>query len=313
MRRGQPLSPRGGQLPLHRGAKGDGVRQAPPLCTRRVSEANLEFERLAQPRRRGCSFAKNTAYRRKQPLSLHSRQLPLHRGAKETAECMPPLCKGRWQTDEGRLTEGLPLLQRISLGGQPLSPRGGQLPLHRGAKGNSARQAPPLCARRVSEANLEFERLAQPKSRTEHQRAARRVGAKREVADGRRTSDGRVAPFAEDIPRGSTPQSARRTAPPFAPKCPFRTFRCCAWLIGIREHAVLSYPKHSCFRFAVLTLRVSSHRNAPLGRSGVPVGLFVEKSTLYSFLQISSTFSRFATYEGSQGDGAVCLPCVLEG
>ena len=77
---------------------------------------------------------------------------------------------------------------------------------------------PPLWARRVNGANLEFERLglpkvakrleferlglpkvakrleferlAQPKSRTERQRAERRDGAKREVAQ--RSCDGRV-------------------------------------------------------------------------------------------------------------------------
>ena len=142
----------------------------------------------------------------------------------------------------------------------------------------------------------------------------------------------------------------------FAPKRPFGTFRCCAWLIKIREHTVLSYLKRSCFRFASLTLRLRtgtffqkvpvfrmaysaiphhrpygrwcfarlirqaetlelqphsrppskrtalsvgnkhmlqvrcahpapSHRNAPSGHSGVPHGLFSEKSILCSFLQ----------------------------
>ena len=74
-----------------KGAKGDGARLLLPLCTRRTSEASLEFERLAQPRRRGCSFTQNTAYRRKQPLSLHGRQLPLHRGAKETVPFASPV------------------------------------------------------------------------------------------------------------------------------------------------------------------------------------------------------------------------------
>lgn len=42
-------------------------------------------------------------------------QLPLHRGAKgDGARLLPPLCKGRWQTDEGRLTEGLSFLQYMA-------------------------------------------------------------------------------------------------------------------------------------------------------------------------------------------------------
>ena len=41
----------------------------------------------------------------------------------------------------------------------------------------------------------------------------------------------------------------------YAPKCSFGTFRCSAWLIGIREHTVLSDPKRSCSRFAARTLR----------------------------------------------------------
>ena len=57
-------------------------------------------------------------------------------------------------------------------------------------------------------------------------------------------------------------------APPFAPKRPFGTFRCCAWLIKIREHTVLSYLKRSCFRFAALTLRVQGSQGNPSVRCG---------------------------------------------
>ena len=56
---------------------------------------------------------------------------------------------------------------------------------------------PPLCSRRASEASLEFERLAQPKSRTERQRAARRDGAKREVSQ--QSCDGGV-PLLQNLP-----------------------------------------------------------------------------------------------------------------
>ena len=69
-------------------------------------------------------------------------------------------------------------------------------------------------------------------------------------------------------PKRRTPVASRPTAssnarPPgslrspsvYAPKCSFGTFRCSAWLIGIREHTVLSDPKRSCSRFAARTLR----------------------------------------------------------
>ena len=80
-------------------------------------------------------------------------------------------------------------------------------------------------------------------------------------------------------------RGVRRRAAPFAPKRLFKPFRCSAWLIFREEHIVLFTPKRSCSRFAALTLRVSSHRNAPSGHSGVPVGLFYAKSTQYSLLQ----------------------------
>ena len=47
---------------------------------------------------------------------------------------------------------------------------------------------------------------------------------------------------------GATPQSrCGVTAPFFAPKRPFGTFRCFAWLIRIKEHTVLFYAKRSRF------------------------------------------------------------------
>ena len=52
-----------------------------------------------------------------------------YRGAKLRV-LMPPLRKGRCRTDEGRLTEGLPLAREITLGTTtPQSACGGQLPL----------------------------------------------------------------------------------------------------------------------------------------------------------------------------------------
>ena len=55
-----------------------------------------------------------------------------------------------------------------------------------------------------------------------------------------------------------------------APKCPFRTFRCFAWLIQLRQRTALSPLKRSCFRFAALTLRCRTEpalRAAPVFRS----------------------------------------------
>ena len=100
----------------------------------------------------------------------------------------------------------------------------------------------------------------------------------------------------------------------FAPQHPFRMFRCCAWLIlrfRTIVHADAGVPlglfdkskRSSSSRFAAsikphrglisktLMLQVRcahptpSHRNAPSGHSGVPVGLFYAKSTQYSLLQ----------------------------
>ena len=66
------------------------------------------------------------------------------------------------------------------------------------------------------------------------------------------------------------PSGAAAPAPPFAPTQLFELRRCCAWLIKIREHTVLSYLKRSCFRFAALTLRlrtVTPLRDIPVFRS----------------------------------------------
>ena len=93
----------------------------------------------------------------------------------------------------------------------------------------------------------------------------------------------------------------RRTAPPFAPTQLFELRRCCAWLIKIREHTVLSYLKRSCFRFAARTLRVTSHRNAPSGRSGVAHGLFYEKSIPCSFLQNAHASGSLRSPYGYRG------------
>ena len=106
-----------------------------------------------------------------------------------------------------------------------------------------------------------------------------------EVSDGRRTSDGGVAPFAGDNSRNDNPSvRLRQPAPPCAPKRLFKPFRCSAWLIPYRQRTALSVGKRACSRFAARTLRVTSHRNDPSGHSGVAVGLFPQRvhSTLCS-------------------------------
>ena len=52
-------------------------------------------------------------------------------------------------------------------------------------------------------------------------------------------------------------------SPCSAPKCPFRTFRCFAWLIQLRQRTALSPLKRSCFRFAALTLRCRTPLSCP--------------------------------------------------
>ena len=203
------------------------------------------------------------------------------------------------------------------------------------------------------------------------------------MSDGRRTSDGGVAPFAGDNSRNDNPsvwldasqlplrtetafqavpvlrmayflQTAHcavcrktlmlqvRCANPtgnFAPKRPFGTFRCCAWLIfrfrtdppsarrcfarlirqaetlELQPHSrppskrtALSVGKRACFRFAALTLRVTLHRNDPSGRSGVPHSLFSVKSTSCSSLQ-----DAHPTDTGEPNCASLCLPCVRGG
>ena len=96
----------------------------------------------------------------------------------------------------------------------------------------------------------------------------------------------------------------------FAPKRPFETFRCFGRLIFRKSSSAFS-PKRSTSRFAARTLRVSSHRNAPSGHSGVTVGLFPQRvhSTLCSKtldLQVrcahpAGTGSRRATPQALRG------------
>ena len=97
----------------------------------------------------------------------------------------------------------------------------------------------------------------------------------------KRSNSSRFATYSK--PKRRTPVASRPTAssnarPPgslrspsvYAPKCSFGTFRCSAWLIGIREHTVLSDPKRSCSRFASRTLRCRTEpalRAAPVLRT----------------------------------------------
>ena len=105
-----------------------------------------------------------------------------------------------------------------------------------------------------------------------------------------RTDEGRLTegfPLSREITLGTTtPQSACASQlPPCAPKRLFKPFRCYGRLIFRKEYTVLFAPKRSTSRFAARTLRGTSHRNDPSGRSGVAHGLFSEKSILCSFLQ----------------------------
>ena len=87
-----------------------------------------------------------------------------------------------------------------------------------------------------------------------------------------------------------------------------------------KEYTVLFAPKRSTFRFAALTLRVTSHRNAPSGRSGVAHGFFSEKSILCFFLQNAhasgSLRSPYGCLRAVRRDGAkreVAGECLTEG
>ena len=113
------------------------------------------------------------------------------------------------------------------------------------------------------------------------------------------------------------PSGAAVPAPPFAPKRPFGTFRCCAWLFFRKEHTMLFSPKRTCFRFAARTLRVQgsqgnpsvrcggqlppSHRPSSLSCAGVAHGFFSEKSILCSFLQ------------NAHASGSLRSPCGYRG
>ena len=72
-------------------------------------------------------------------------------------------------------------------------------------------------------------------------------------------------PFLQNV----RPPGSLRSPSVYAPKCSFGTFRCSAWLIGIREHTVLYDPKRSCSRFASRSLRCRTEpalRAAPVFR-----------------------------------------------
>ena len=66
--------------------------------------------------------------------------------------------------------------------------------------------------------------------------------------------------------RSNPSVTLRRTAPIFAPKRPFGTFRCFAWLIRIKEHTVLFYSKRSRFSRGAACARGS--RSNPSVRCG---------------------------------------------
>ena len=89
----------------------------------------------------------------------------------------------------------------------------------------------------------------------------------------------------------------------FAPKRPFGTFWCFGRLIFRKSSSAFS-PKRSTSRFAALTLRVTSHRNAPSGHSGVTVGLFPQRvhSTLCSKnTRPSGSLRSPCGYRGAEG------------
>ena len=93
----------------------------------------------------------------------------------------------------------------------------------------------------------------------------------------------------------------RRTAPPFAPKRPFGTFRCCAWLILRKEHTMLFSPKRTCFRFAARTLRVQGSRRA------TPQALRASSPYTGEPGQPLRRCAPAPLTQGSQGNPSVCL------
>ena len=99
------------QLPLHRGAKENGVRLVPPLAS---SHRNSFSSYSGVP----VGLFSEKAIRLFLQNARPSVALRPTKGAKERVGAMPPLCKGRWIGEAE--TEGLSLLQRIALGGHPL-------------------------------------------------------------------------------------------------------------------------------------------------------------------------------------------------
>ena len=128
-------------------------------------------------------------------------------------------------------------------------------------------------------------RCANPTGTGEPRQPLRRCGASSPLTQG---SQGNPSGAARQLPlhRGAreTPQALRASspyigepgkplrryapAPPFAPKCPVGTFRCCAWLILRKEHTMLFSPKRTCFRFAARTPRVQGSQGNPSVRCG---------------------------------------------
>ena len=107
--------------------------------------------------------------------------------------------------------------------GNPSVRCGGQLPLHSSAASGLRRGEPKEGATSQSAAADSSPYMLQPQ-------AACEGGSRR---------------------KGQPLSPLRRTAPPFAPKRPFGTFRCCGRLIFRKEDTVLFSPKRSTFsRFA---------------------------------------------------------------
>ena len=166
---------------------------------------------------------------------------------------MPPLCKGRCQTDEGRLTERLLLSREITLG--TTTPQSGSTPASSPLRTETAFQAVPVLRMAYS-------------LQTAHCAVCR-----------------------------ETLMLQVRCAHPtgvFAPKRLFKPFRCYGRLIFRKEYTVLFAPKRSTSRFAALTLRVTSHRNDPSSRSGVPHGLFSFRTDPPSVRRCSARLIRQA-------------------
>ena len=127
---------------------------------------------------------------------------------------------------------------------QPLSPLRRTAPLTPGSRSN-----PSVTLRRT--APLAQGSRSNPSVRYGGQLPLRRGAGERPSAAERPARRGAEA----------TPQShCGVTAPFFAPKRPFGTFRCFAWLIRIKEHTVLFYSKRSRFSRGAACAR-GSRRN----------------------------------------------------